>query len=365
MNEQVIIVGGGVIGVACAYFLSRRNVPVQILEHRHLGSGCTGATAAMINTSSTNPIPEPLRPFTIESHRLIRELEPDFEKAIEISHGGSLIIATNEQEAQTLKAVFEEIRQRGGNCSLLDGSEVRRLEPLLVSSVTGAIHNPDNYQVNPFRLCEGFLSAALRRRSMISYGIKVREVKVYNGRIDRVVTDKGDYHADYVVIAAGVYTPQILANSGIEIPIIPARGQVIITEAYPPMIHHPLAFLTHLYIKQVVNGNFYIGSHTEFAGFNSDITLDKITTFARVITRAMPILARVRALRFFAGLRPMTPDRLPIIGPVPDCRRLILAAGHCSTGIRYCASTGKAVSELILNGKTEIPIEAFGLDRFV
>ena len=244
-------------------------------------------------------------------------------------------------------------------------SEIRHLEPLLVSSVTGAIHNPDNYHVNPFRLCEGFLSAALRRRSMISYGIKVREVKVYNGRIDRVVTDKGDYHADYVVIAAGVYTPQILANSGIEIPIIPARGQVIITEAYPPMIHHPLAFLTHLYIKQVVNGNFYIGSHTEFAGFNSDITLDKITTFARVITRAMPILARVRALRFFAGLRPMTPDRLPIIGPVPDCRRLILAAGHCSTGIRYCASTGKAVSELILNGKTEIPIEAFGLDRFV
>jgi sarcosine oxidase subunit beta len=364
MRKQVIIVGGGVIGAACAYFLSRRNVPALILERRYLASGCTSATAAMVNNFSTNPIPEPLRPFTFHGHRLIKELEADLELSLEISRGGTLILATNEQEFTDLKNLFDEVRQTGVNCEFFDGSTVRRMEPLLAACTMGAIYNPDSYHVNPFRLCEGYLNTALRRGSEIKYGIEVRKIKFRNDQVDCVITDQGQYEADYVIVAGGPYTPQILSESGVDIPITPARGQAIISEPCPPMLHHTLSFLPHMYAKQVANGNFYLGSSTEYVGYDTDITIEAISSYTRYLVKALPILARVKILRFFAGLRPMTADKLPILGPIPQCSRVILAAGHCSNGIRYSAITGKTIGQLILDGKTELPIDAFALNRF-
>jgi len=364
MKPDVIIVGGGVIGTACAYFLSRRGLRVLILEGRHLGAGASGAAASMINTGAIGGAPEALRPFLVESPRLILELAKDFDRPLEIIRGGSLYVAMNEQEVGELKPLFEEARKKGIDCRLLDRPEVHRLEPLLGPEVVGAFHNPIDYHVNPFRLCEGYLHAALQRGADITYGIRVRDVKVSNDRIDRVVTDRGDYHADWIVVAAGAYTPQVLSSMDIEIPIVPARGQVIITEACPPMTHHILLFLSDLYVKQTDSGNFYLGSHTEFEGFKNRITFETITTYARVLARSVPILARLRALWFFAAFRPISADDLPIIGPVPDCSRLILASGHGRAGMRYSASTGKAVSEFIIDGKTELPIDAFAVDRF-
>jgi glycine/D-amino acid oxidase-like deaminating enzyme len=152
-----------------------------------------------------------------------------------------------------------------------------------------------------------------------------------------------------------------------EIPIVPARGQVILTEPCSLRTEHIISFLDHLYIKQTASGNFYLGSHTEFVGFENRITLEKISQFTRIFifTHGVPLLARLRALRFFAGFRPICEDNLPIIGPVPGCPKLIIASGHGRTGVRYSASTGKAVSELIVDEKTEHPMDAFAVDRFV
>ena len=364
MKPEVIIVGGGVIGTACAYFLSRRGVRVLILEGRHLGAGSSGAAASMINTGDVGGTSEALRPFVVESPSLILELAKDFDRPLEIIRGGSLYVAMNEQEAGELKPLFDEARVRGIECELLDGPEARRLEPLLGPEVVAAFHNPINYHVNPFRLCEGYLHGAVQRGADIAYGIMVGDVKVRNDRIDLVVTDRGDYYADWVVVAAGAHTPRVLSSMGIEIPIVPARGQAIITEACPPMTNHALQFLSDFYVKQTAIGNFYLSGHTEFEGFKNQITFETIATYIRMLSRAVPSLARLRALRFFAGFRPMSADNLPVIGPVPNCSRLILASGHGRTGIRYSASTGKAVSELIIDGKTELPIDAFAVDRF-
>jgi len=364
MNAQVIIIGGGVIGTACAYFLSRRGVKVLLLERNHLGSGASGTTAAIVSISGSSGTPEPLRPLNVESYKLILEAEQDFDRPLEVIYGGALYTAMNEQEALELRPFYEEIRDMGIDCKLMDGAEARRLEPLLCSAVTAALHNPESYHVNPFRLVAGYLGGALRRGGRVEYGIEVKEIKVGNGRIDRVVTGKGDYYADWVVVAGGAHTPQILSCLDLQIPIVPGRGQVILTEACQPMTEHVIMFLDHLYIRQTASGNFYLGSHTEFVGFENRITLEKMTAFTQAFTRAVPLLARLCALRFFAGFRPICEDDLPIIGPVPDCPRLIVASGHGRTGVRFSASTGKAVSELIADGKTEHPIDAFGVERF-
>jgi glycine/D-amino acid oxidase-like deaminating enzyme len=364
MNPEIIIIGGGVIGTACAYFLAKRGVKVLVLERSHLGAGASGTTASIVSIGGSSSTPEPLQAMNSESYHLILDAEKDFERPLEIIRGGALYTAMNAQEALELHAFDKEIRRMGIDCILMDGPEARREEPLLCSEVTAALLNPACYHVNPFRLVDGYLGAALDKGSRVEYGVEVHAIEVSNDRIDRVVTNKGDYHANWAVVAGGAYTPQILSSLSVQIPIVPARGQVILTEACQRMTDHVIMFLNHLYIRQTASGNFYLGSHTEFVGFENRITLEKITTFTKAFVRAVPLLGRLRALRFFAGFRPICEDNLPVIGPVPECPRLIVAAGHGRAGVRFSAGTGKAVSELILDGETEHSIEAFAVDRF-
>jgi glycine/D-amino acid oxidase-like deaminating enzyme len=364
MNAEVIIVGGGVIGTACAYFLSRRGVKVLLLERNHLGSGASGATAAIVSISGTSGTPEELRRLNIESYHLILDIEQDFDQPLETIQGGALYAAMNEQEAEDIRPAYEEVCDMGIDARWMHGSEAREFEPLLGPNVQAAFYNPACYHVNPFRLYEGYLNAAISRGSQIECGVQVREVELKNNRIDRIVTTKGEYCADWVIVAGGAHTPEILCSHGMEIPIVPARGQVILTEPCSVRTEHIISFLDHLYIKQTASGNFYLGSHTEFVGFENRITLEKIAEFTRVFAVGVPLIARLRALRFFAGFRPICEDNLPIIGPVPGCPKLIIASGHGRTGVRYSASTGKAVSELIVDGETEHPMDAFAVDRF-
>ena len=364
MNPDVIVIGAGVAGTACAYFISRKGQKVLLLERTHLCAGASGASAALISLGGSSVPTGSIQQMTVEGHRLIQELEQHFEKPIEKVHGGSLYVAVGEKQVQEVRLFYERLRKIVPSCNLLDGPQARALEPMLSPQVEAAVFNPANYHVNPFRLCEGYLSAALRRGAKIEYGVTVREIKTRNDRIERVSTDHGDYVADWVVVAAGAQTPQVLSSVDIALPISPARGQVMITEACPPMTRMVLFFPDHLYVKQTVSGNFYIGSHTEFVGFDHRITLDKMTAYPRILSGYIPIFSKLRGIRFFTGFRPISVDNLPVVGPVPGCSRLIIASGHGRSGMCLSAGSGKAVSELITYGKSELPLEAFRVDRF-
>ena len=364
MQPDVIIIGGGVIGAACTYFLTGRGAKVLLLERSHLGAGASGTTAAIVSISGSSGTPEPLRPLNVEGYNLILEIAQGFDRPIEIIHGGALYAAMNDQEALEIRPFFDEIRQMGIDCKLLNAAEARQFEPLLCPEVRAALHNPASYHVNPFRLVQGYLGVALRQGGRVEYGVDVKDLKMRDGRIEQIVTNKGEYHADWVVVAGGAFTPQILSSLDLQIPIVPARGQVILTEACQRMTDHVIMFLNHLYIRQTASGNFYLGSHTEFVGFENRITLEKISAFTQAFTRAVPMISRLRALRFFAGFRPICNDNLPVIGPVPGCPQLLIASGHGRAGMRFSASTGKAVSEMIMDGRTEHPMEAFSPGRF-
>ncbi|MBW1698592.1 MAG: FAD-binding oxidoreductase [Deltaproteobacteria bacterium] len=364
MHPDVIVIGAGAIGTACAYYLTRRGISVLVLERRHICAGASGASAAIIFNAGFNANKAPLQRLNSESHRLIAEIEQDFEKPIEKIAGGSLQVAMNEQEAHELRFYYEQINHINSGLLFLEETEARCFEPMLGPRVVAALYDPADFHVNPYRLCEGYLKSALRRGGKVEFGVTVTGIRVQNGRIDRVVTDKGDYRAQWVVVAAGAWTPQILRSIHMKVPIMPARGQVIITEPCSQLTQRIIKFFDHLYIKQTANGNFYLGSHSEFAGFENRITLEKITHYMQFYSRAVPLFTRLCALRFFAGFRPISTDDIPIIGPVPGCPRLILATGHGRSGMCFSAATGKLVSEFIIDGKTEIPIGAFSVDRF-
>ncbi|RJQ50725.1 MAG: FAD-dependent oxidoreductase [Desulfobacteraceae bacterium] len=364
MKPDVIIVGGGVIGSACAHFLSRAKVKVLVLEQKHIASGSSGAAAALISEASSSVTPGPLRDFACQSRRMVRTLEGELETSIEVMADGSLAVALTEEEAETLRNRFESMSRFEQGCSLLTGSEARTLEPYLSPGAQAAILNPNNYHVNPFRLCQGYIRSALRRGARLLCGTTVRGFKVTGGHIDRIVTDRGDFQAGRVVVAGGVRTPEILSGLGVAVPVEPVRGQVIITDAAPAVIRHFLFFFGHHYIKQTAAGNFYLGSHLERVGFDTRVTIEKLRAYAQTFAGALPVLSGLRIIHAFAGLRPMSADGLPIIGPLPGIPHLIVATGHCADGIRDSAATGKAVSELIVSGKTEMPLDAFRVERF-
>ena len=362
MKPDVVIIGGGVIGAATAYFVARRGGTVLILERRHLAAGASGVTAAMIGTGSGAA--SPLFPLARESIRLIPQVQEETGIDLEIIRGGAVTVTFDEDQTQAFHERVVEDRKLGIESEVLDGRAARQLEPLLSARITAALHHRGDYHLNPFRLCQAYLRGAQQHGAQIRCGITVHDVAVADDRIERVVTDDGDFHAAWVVIACGAWSAKVLRRAQVKVQVVPARGQAIVTEACPPMTPRIINCAQHLYVRQVARGNFYLGSQTEYVEFDNRITLSKISAYTRAVVMAVPVIAHLRAERFFAGFRPMTPDNLPLLGPMPNCPKLVIATGHGRSGMLHSASTGKAVSELIIDGHTEHPIDAFRVDRF-
>ena len=207
MNSDVVIIGGGIIGTACAYFLAGKGARVMVLERDHLACGATGSTAAIISVSGSGSTPQALLPLSLESYNLILDHVHHFDPDIELAQGGALYAAMNDEEAAAIHPFYEEIQQMGINCSIMDGPEARRFEPLLADHVTAAVFNPASFHVNPVYLSAAYLTSALRGGGQIEYGVEVREIVTVSDRVEKVVTNRGDFRGEWVVIAGGASSP--------------------------------------------------------------------------------------------------------------------------------------------------------------
>ena len=211
-------------------------------------------------------------------------------------------------------------------------------------------------------------------------GTAVLDIEVDGGQISAVVTAAGKIETRTVINATGVYASEIGRMLGIEIPIKPRRGQLLVTEARPGLLKQWLGSANYIAAKfnpelakegaggvsidQTQNGNFIIGSTREFVGYDKRITVEGLKQIASRAVRILPDLKHTNLIRAFAGLRPYTPDGLPILGKVEKMEGLIMAAGHEGDGIALSAITGKLISELVLEGKTDVALDSFILKRF-
>lgn len=350
------------IGAACAYYLANRGVAVLLLEARHLAAGASGATAGMVGASGGSPAP--LRPLALQSVGLLLAAVEDFEPEPEIKHGGSIFVALDAEQAEALETQVQGDEALGIASRMLDAQAAREVEPLLSEHVVAAVHRPADYHLNPFLLCRGYLGAAVRKGAVARFGVKVLDVVAEGDRVVRVVTDEGDIACGWIVNAAGAHAPQIMGSSRWRVPVEPGRGQVIVTEATAPLTPHMINSPGHLYTRQTKRGNFLIGSETERVGFDSRITLDNVSRYARGVAAVVPLLTRLAVIRFHTGWRPLTPDDLPVIGPLPDCPRLLMATGHGRSGVILSAITGSLIADLVVEGAPRMPIDLFSIERF-
>jgi glycine/D-amino acid oxidase-like deaminating enzyme len=377
-RADVTVIGGGVIGSSVAYHLSTKKVSVVLLEKGDFASGTSSACDGLIFLQSKKPGPH--LELAMASRARFDSLSDELNSHIELRCEGGMITIGTDSELHAMEHFVEEQRKLGLEVSLLDGRQAMELESCLSHEIMASTFCPLDGQVNPIYLTLAFLKAARRQGARLFAHTPVTGIKRREDGIHALRTPHGVIETGTVVNAAGVYAPEIGKMIDLDIPITPRRGQLLVTEALPPLLSRCLLSARYIAakydphpapggslgisIEQTGNGNFLLGSTREFVGFDKHTTPDAMERIVSETTRIIPRLKDAHLIRAFAGLRPYTPDGLPILGKVNGAEGFIMAAGHEGDGIALSPITGQLIAELIAEGKPSISLEPFALERF-
>jgi len=374
---DAVVIGAGVIGASIAYHLTRRGVRPLVVEEHDPAAGSSGACDGLVFLQSKKPGLH-LR-LALESRARFDALREVLGPGIELRPTGGMCLVETHDELAAVRRFVAEQRATGLDVELLDGDEARRREPALSERVIAATWSPADAQVNPYGLTFAFLRAARAAGAQVLTGRPAVGIRAASGRVEAVRLPDGEIATPVVINAAGARAPEVGRWVGLDIPITPRRGQILVTAAVPPLIRHCLISAQYVAAKfdpeiarrgmgfsveQTDNGNLLIGSTREFVGFDRRTTLDGLRTIAARIAPFIPALKRVPVIRAFGGLRPYTPDGLPILGPVEGVQGFVMAAGHEGDGIALSAVTGEIISDWVATGRTQFPLDAFRLERF-
>jgi sarcosine oxidase subunit beta len=383
IDKDVLVIGGGAIGTSIAYQLAKEKVDVTLVEKGEIASGATSHCDGFLFLQSKKPGTH-LR-LAMESANIFPSLVKEFGYDIEYERKGGLIIIQTEEEEKVMENFARRQRKTGLDVEFLDTQETRKLEPTLSKNIIGATYNSLDGQVNPIYLAFGFANAASRLGAKICRFTEVQSIKEKSNYTFLVSTNRGEIKARFIVDAAGVCAPLIGNMLGINIPIKPKRGQILVSEVMPRLIKRPMLSARYmiakfnpnpksedelirlgvgLAIEQTQNGNILIGSTREFVGFDERVTYPGMRAISRHALSVFPNLKNINIIRSFAGLRPYTPDGLPILGKVKEIEGFIIAAGHEGDGIMLAPATGKIIANIILEKKISYPVKKIALSRF-
>jgi sarcosine oxidase subunit beta len=382
-HADAVIIGGGVVGAAITYFLAHEGFNVCLLEKNDIASGTTSA-AAVAALLQTKTSAEKLA-LADRSLTLLDELHEQFDQSFEYKHSGSLLVANSEEEMTVVRDMANTLQALGLDVALVDGATARSIMPLLGDTVLGGSYSARDALINPLSLVTSYVNAARRSGAQIYAFTEVISIEIVGEQIVAVQTDKGRIQTDTVINAAGVWSPQLARMIGFTLPIVPLKGELLITEALPPQLQGTLISAKYLLSKaqlektvdaetpkrsvgitlaQVSRGNFVVGSTREQAGFNRQSTYAGISEQCRQLLDLTPALAHVHLIRAYAGLRPISPDGLPIIGRVPQCPGMIIASGFGGDGLALSAIAAEIVLGLIKNTTDPDAIKALSVNRF-
>jgi glycine oxidase len=327
---DAVIVGGGVIGLACARRAQERGLDVRVLERDVPGSGATGVAAGIL-------APDPDTPGFSALARQSAELWPVFAEElgdVGYTRCGSLVLS------------FDDARPLG---QWLDGETVRALEPGLSKECTGAIHVPDDAQVDPRRVVaalEAVLGEAIRPHADV--------VELHADVV--TLADGTHISAERVVLAAGAWSARRLAR---RLPVRPVKGQTVRLRGPAPATR--IVRSEQVYVVPRATGETVVGATIEEAGFDTAVTEHATTLLLREAVRAVPAVAELELVESAASLRPGTPDDCPLIG---EWEGLLVAGGHYRNGILLAPVTADVIAALLVGEPPPVDIEPFDPARF-
>jgi len=412
-SNDVLVLGGGVIGLASAWYLLQSGRGVTVLDQGAVGSGSSHGNCGTLTPSHAAPLAQPgipaqalrwllkadaplrvrprwdpalarwlaafLRrcnwrdaaqsaaaklPLLEGSRQLIEALVREQGLDCEFAAVGTMNVYRDARGFEQARVEHERLAQYLPRYELLDGAAAIAREPALKPGVAGAFFNPGDAQLRPDRYVDELARIVRARGGVIEEHAKIRRIVRDGGRIARVETSRGDFSGGDVVLALGSWSPQFARALDLRVPIQPGKGYSI-TYARPancPRI--PLTLKEPQVCVTAWGSGYRLGSTMEFSGYDATLNRTRLDALRRGAAQFLHEPEGPAVVEEWYGWRPMTPDDLPLIGRVPHIRNLVVATGHGMLGVTMSAGTGLLVSEIVGGRATSFDIGAFAPARF-
>ncbi|SEE01411.1 FAD-binding oxidoreductase [Streptomyces sp. TLI_105] len=374
--SDVIVVGAGVVGAACAHYAARAGLSVTVVDRGSVAGGTTGAGEGNLLVSDKEPGPE--LELALMSTALWRELAELLPPRVEYEAKGGLVVASDEHGMRALRAFAARQERAGVTSQEVPEDRLHDLEPHLAPTLAGGFHYPQDAQVMPAHAAAQLLRTG-GEKIRLRLGEEVTGLLTGPaGEIRGVRTTVGEIHAPHVVNAAGTWGGALAELAGVHLPVLPRRGFVLVTEPLPRVVRHKVyaadyvadvasgsaALQTSAVVEGTPAGPVLIGASRERVGFDRTLSTEVLRRLAAGATALFPVLGTVRAIRTYLGFRPYLPDHLPAIGPDPRVPGLLHACGHEGAGIGLAPVTGRIVTACLAGDEPPLDIHPFRPERF-
>jgi sarcosine oxidase subunit beta len=366
-TADIVIIGGGIIGVSIAYYLGKRGAKnIVLLEKDLIGMGSTGLCAGGIRRQWSTEVN---MQFAMKAFEVFQNFEEEFGVSPEFHQIGYLFLARDEEELESFKKNIEFQNRFGVPSKLLTREEIKKAYPFLnVEDVAGgAFCDTDGY-AGPTEVTNAIAKGARR------YGVEMFEkteatsIEVSRDRIVSVTTRDGRVETRTVVIAAGPYAANVGKLAGVEIPVKPIRRQLFVTDPFDkisPSVPLTIDHKQNFYFRREGECVLLSGPQDSKPSFNLTTDFDSMVQTAEKAMHRVPVFEKAKINRGWAGLYEISPDNHAILGKVREVEGLVLAVGFSGHGFQHGPAAGMTIAELIWNGKSEsIDIDPLALTRF-
>ncbi len=350
-EAEVVVVGAGAVGTSVAYHLAKRGRRVIVVDRGGIGAGTSAATFALIWVHSKEPAH--YMELSLRSAKMFPPLVRELDADVHLDQPGGLALCMTEDDLANGHAMVA--RQSASPLfegRVIDAAETHRLQPGLSREVLGATYSPHDGHIDSIRYVTALARGARRLGVEFLTYTEVTGIELKDGTVGGVLTTQGRVAAPHVVNAAGPYAAAIAGMVGVDLPVYPVRGQVLVTLPMPRTLRMPMSGA-----RQNPTGHFFLGFTREDADYDTRVTTAGIRSIVRGAVRRIPMLKDARLLRAFAGIRSMPADGLPCLGPVPRVPGFYIAVSH--SGITLSPLHGRVMADLICDGRTEIPIAPY------
>ncbi|WP_313341386.1 FAD-dependent oxidoreductase [Stenotrophomonas sp.] len=363
-THDLIIVGAGIVGAACAEAAAAEGLRVALVEPGPVGGGATAAAMGHLVAMDDDPAELALSAYSLGLWERYAQL-----KDAEFSRCGTLWVARNARELEAVPAKIARLAQAGIVAGRIDAAQLYALEPNLVPGLAGGMRVPGEAVVYPPRMARYLVDQACQRGARLHAGRRVVALLDHGVRLD-----DGEVLSGPVLVTTGVDLPQLLP----ELPVRPRKGQLVITDRYPGVVHHQLLALDYadsahgdaetsvaFNVQPRPTGQILIGSSRQFNVSHREVSLPLLRQMLDQAFAFLPVLRELHAIRIWTGLRPATPDGRPYVGQVPGRRDVWVAAGHEGLGVTTALGTARLIVDGLLGSTPAIDPTPYRPDRAV
>jgi glycine oxidase len=362
---DAVVAGGGIIGAAIAFDLAAEGMSVALFDAQNPGREASWASAGMISPAPESSQMAALLPISLASVRLypefIQRVEELSSRPVGYRKDGALNLLLNGAGQIEFDEILALHRGAGLRAEMLSAPEARELEPALTSDLRGAIHRPDEASLDNRLFTEATLEAALRKGAEIFPCNGAQALWTEGGGCKGLQLQSGRVEAKWTVIAAGCFSAKIEGVAAYA-PVTPAKGQMMALRCDAVKLRKDL-WSGHMYLVPRHDGRIIAGSTVEYEGFDRSVTVAGMKKILNGVISLVPALESARIEETWAGLRPDTPDHLPILGPT-DLDGLLIATGHFRSGILLTPVTARVIREWVTTQKVSEDWSPFSPLRF-